>query len=144
MVGYITKIKGFLYISPNMARNVRVRRLVVEILYEHGPMTKTQMFNYLTKNYRLLREPTEHSLSSIMNKNSQVIAVGTEIAVTEQGNKTTHILFDVDRKLIRNRDEMVKSMPVSLLTKEESKDAKRCLSCVRILETTNVCVIYES
>ena len=125
-----------------MARNVRVRRLIVEILFENGAMTKTEMFNHLTKNYRLLREPTEHSLSSIMNKNSQVIPVGTQVAITEQGNKTTHILFDIDRKLIRNKDDLIRTMPISLLTKEESVDAGRCLECarVRILEKNAKCL----
>lgn len=125
-----------------MARNVRVRRLVAEILYSNGAMTKTKMFSYLANNHKLLKEPTEHSLSSIMNKNSQVIRVGTEIAVTESGNKTTHILFDVNRDIIKTYDDLVMTMPFTLLTKEESKGACRCPKCarVRIPSSGQVCL----
>ena len=115
-----------------MARNVRIRRLVAEILFSKGAMTKTQMFGYLNKHYKLLKEPTEHSLSSIMNKNSQVISIGTEVAVTESGNKTTHILFDVNRDIIKTYDDLVMTMPFTLLSKQESKRAFRCPSCARV------------
>ena len=41
-----------------------------------------------------------------MNKNSQVIRVGTEIAVTEKVKQTTHILFDVNRDIIKTYDDL--------------------------------------
>jgi hypothetical protein len=67
-----------------------------------------------------------------MNKNSQVIPVGTEIAITETGNKTTHILFDVNRDLIKSPEDLIMTMPVSILSKEESVDACRCPKCARV------------
>ncbi len=70
--------------------------------------------------------------NSIMNKNSQVIPVGTEIAITETGNKTTHILFDVNRDLIKSPEDLIMTMPVSILSKEESVDACRCPKCARV------------
>lgn len=125
-----------------MARNVRIRRLIAEILFTNGSMTKTQMFSHLEKNHRLLKEPTEHSISSMLNKNSQVIPVGSATAYTESGNKTTHTLFDVNREVIHTYEDLVKTMPVALLTSDEAKDAKRCPRCarVRILGVNGLCL----
>jgi len=114
-----------------MVRNKRIRRIVLDTLWELGPMTKGQMYEHIHKNYKLLKEPTEHSLSSIMNKNSQVVPVGTEVTVTETGNKTLHTLFDIDRELITNDEELVMTMPVGILSKNESKNVGRCHTCAR-------------
>jgi len=125
-----------------MARNVRIRRLIAEILFTNGSMTKTQMFSFLEKNHRLLKEPTEHSISSMLNKNSQVIPVGTAIAFTESGNKTTHTLFDVNREVIHTYQDLVMTMPVALLTVDEAKQTNRCPTCarVRILAINGLCL----
>ncbi len=108
-------------------------------------MTKGQMYEHIHKNYKLLKEPTEHSLSSIMNKNSQVIPVGTEVTVTETGNKTLHTLFDIDRELITNDEELVMTMPVGILSKNESKNVGRCHTCARqrILLPNDKCLQCE-
>lgn len=128
-----------------MVRNKRIRRIVLDTLWKLGPMTKGQMYEHIHKNYKLLKEPTEHSLSSIMNKNSQVIPVGTEITVTETGNKTLHTLFDIDRVLITNKEELIMTMPVGILSKKESQNVGRCHTCARqrILLPNDKCLQCE-
>jgi len=105
-------------------------------------MTKGQMYEHIHKNYKLLKEPTEHSLSSIMNKNCQVIPVGTEVTITETGNKTLHTLFDINRDLITTKEELIMSMPVGILTKKESDGVARCHQCARtrILMDSGLCL----
>lgn len=128
-----------------MVRNKRIRRIVLDTLWRLGPMTKGQMYEHIHKHYKLLKEPTEHSLSSIMNKNCQVIPVGTEVTITETGNKTLHTLFDIDRVLITNDEELVMTMPIGILTKKESKNVGRCLQCARqrILLPNGLCLQCE-
>ena len=125
-----------------MVRNRRIRRIVLDTLWEKGAMTKGQMYEHIHENYKLLKEPTEHSLSSIMNKNCQVIPVGTEVTTTETGNKTLHTLFDIDRELITTNEELIMTMPVGILTKAESKDVGRCHQCarLRILLVNGLCL----
>ena len=122
-----------------MVRNKRIRRIVLDTLWRLGPMTKGQMYEHI------LKEPTEHSLSSIMNKNCQGIPVGTEVTITETGNKTLHTLFDIDRVLITNDEELVMTMPIGILTKKESKNVGRCLQCARqrILLPNGLCLQCE-
>ena len=59
------------------ANNRRVRRLIVEILWEHGEMTKEEMAERLTSEKNVRTVPSPHSLSALMSKNPQVIAVGS-------------------------------------------------------------------
>jgi len=129
----------------SMARNRQVRRIIIETLWERGPMTKGQMYSYIENNHKLLKEPTEHSLSSIMNKNSQVIPVGFEIAVTESGNKASHVLFDINREMIKNGKELIMTMPIAILLEKERKGIGRCPLCarMRILTSNEVCLMCE-
>lgn len=114
-------------------RNKHIRRLVLETLYHEGSMTKGQMFDYLKQHYRLLKEPTEHSLSSIMQKNCQIIKVGKTDVHTQSGGVTKHILFDVDREMIKNYEELLLTMPIGITTKQEQKEfgTMRCVECAR-------------
>jgi len=139
------RLKCFLYAYINMARNTIVRRLIVETLWERGPMTKGQMYAYITANFNLLREPSEHALSSIMNKNSQVIPVGKTRAETETGDKALHTLFDINREYIRSHSDLVMTMPITILKKGEKTNIGRCPICARkrILTGNDICLMCE-
>lgn len=129
----------------NMARNTIVRRLIVETLWERGPMTKGQMYSYIIGNFNLLKEPSEHALSSIMNKNSQVISVGKTRAITETGDKALHTLFDIDRESIRTHSDLIMTMPITILKPEEQENVGRCPICARerILTNNAICLMCE-
>jgi len=129
----------------NMVRNKQVRRIIVETLWVQGPMTKGQMYSYIEINHNLLKEPTEHSLSSIMNKNSQVVNVGFEIAMTESGNKASHVLFDIDRDMIKTHRELIMTMPISILHASELRGVGRCPLCARkrILTSNKICLMCQ-
>jgi len=114
-------------------RNKHIRRLVLETLYHQGCMTKGQMFDHLKQHYRLLKEPTEHSLSSIMQKNCQIVKVGKTDVHTQSGGTTKHILFDINREMITNYEELLITMPIGITTERERKDfgVIRCSECAR-------------
>ena len=114
-------------------RNKEIRRLVLETLFHNGSMTKGQMFDHLKTHYRLLKEPTEHSLSSIMQKNCQIVKVGKTVVHTQTGSSTKHALFDVDRVLIDSYQDLVLTMPIGIVTKDELEafGKMRCHTCAR-------------
>lgn len=112
-------------------RNKTSRRLILEVLFEHGPMNKTEIFEHIKNNHRVLRENTEHSMLSIMQKSSQAIVIETELNRTQTGNKTTIDVFDINRDKIRTYDDLVKSMPIGLLNKKEIQPMIRCNECLR-------------
>ena len=120
-------------------RNKVCRRLILEALFNHGAMTRTEMFDHLNKHHNLLRENTEHSIGSLMFKSSQIIETDTVVSFTDSGNKVILKKMDIDRSVIKTTEDLVMSMPNGLLTKAELKkyEIGRCPTCARqrILET---------
>ena len=57
------------------ANNRRIRRVIVELLYEHGAMTKEKMASLLGRIKSVRTVPSPHSLSALMAKNSQIVVV---------------------------------------------------------------------
>ena len=108
-----------------------LRRILLETLWEKGQMNKSEIFQTVMEEHQLLKIPTEHSISSLLHKSCQVEEVGFVTVETESGNRATHTVFDINRDIISNYDELVMSMPEKLLTPEERKGLIRCLSCAR-------------
>ena len=112
-------------------RNTILRRILLETLWKHGAMNKSEIYQRIMDENRLLKIPTEHSISSLLHKSCQVVEVGKVVVETESGNRATHTLFDINRDIIKSERELVMSMPDKLLTAEESHDVIRCLECAR-------------
>jgi len=125
------------------ANNRRLRRLVVDILFTEGPLTRTQIAEKLA-NLRSLREvPSDNSLSSVLAKNVQLESVGFAKVEKLNGNKTKHMVFDIKRDLISNHEEIEQTRPMSCMTAQERTLASRCPQCGRhriLPKDKNVCL----
>lgn len=112
-------------------KNKRIRRIVVELLWERGAMTKGEVVAYLDSVPGLRNRPSEHSIASILAKNGQVVVVGSVEVESTIGNKNKHSLYAINEKLIHDKKELVMTMPLGVLTSSERKRASMCLSCGR-------------
>jgi hypothetical protein len=113
------------------ANNRRVRRLIVEILWEHGEMTKEEMAERLTSEKNVRTVPSPHSLSALMSKNPQVVAVGSEKVENAIGIKAKHLVYDINRSLIHCRDDIVYTRSPTVMTPKQKAESQTC-SCGRI------------
>ena len=69
--------KGINDIEKSMgANNRRIRRLIVDLLWEYGAMTKDRMAVLLSEQKSVRVVPSPHTLSSLLAKNTQVVQVG--------------------------------------------------------------------
>lgn len=128
------------------ANNKRVRRAILTILWIDGPLTKETLADRL-QTYKSVRQvPSPNSLSALLCKNPQVISVGLEKVESIYGNKTTHMLFDIDRFLIREESDILFTLPYNIMTPAQKEQATKCPTCGRrrILlpsETSCLCCI---
>ncbi len=60
------------------ANNRRIRRVIVELLWNYGAMTKEAVADLLSKEKNVRAIPSQHSLSALLSKNSQIVSVGSE------------------------------------------------------------------
>ena len=113
------------------ANNRRVRRLIVDLLWEFGEMTKEEMAEKLTTKKNVRTVPSPHSLSALLSKNPQNIAVGSEKVENAVGIKASHLVYDIDRNLIQSREEIVYTRSPTVMTPKQKKEAIMC-ECGRI------------
>tara|TARA_R100000700_G_scaffold41068_2_gene59470 strand:+ start:17269 stop:17670 length:402 start_codon:yes stop_codon:yes gene_type:complete len=113
------------------ANNRRVRRFIVEILWEHGPLTKEGVAEKLSSLKNVRAVPSPHSLSALLSKNPQIVAVGSEQVENAVGVKASHLLYDVDREVIHNRDEIVYTRSPTVMTPKQREMSQQC-TCGRI------------
>lgn len=113
------------------ANNRRVRRFIVEILWEHGAMTKEGVAEKLSSLKNVRTVPSPHSLSALLSKNPQIIAVGSEKVENAIGIKASHLIYDIDRDLIKSRDDILYTRSPTVMTPTQRKKAVQC-SCGRI------------
>ena len=108
------------------ANNRRVRRLIVDLLWEFGEMTKEEMAEKLTTKKNVRTVPSPHSLSALLSKNPQIIAVGSEKVENAVGIKASHLVYDIDRNLIQSREEIVYTRSPTVMTPKQKKEAIMC------------------
>ncbi len=113
------------------ANNRRMRRLVVQLLWEHGQSTKERVALLLAEHKSVRNIPSPHSLSALLSKNPQIISVGVEKVENSVGNSTNHLVYDVDRYLIRDNDDIIYTRSPTVMTPKQKKLAQKC-SCGRI------------
>ena len=111
-----------------MTNNKTIKRLIVNIVYERGPLTKNSLVGYLQERIGIVNR-TEGSLSSLLAKNTQIIRVGTVREPNKHGRKIATPQYDLDRDLIQSAEDIVYTTPLSLMTPNEVELAKRCESC---------------
>jgi len=113
------------------ANNRRVRRLIVDILWEHGAMTKEGVAQILNSEKNVRAVPSPHSLSALLSKNPQIIAIGSEMVENAVGTKAKHLVYDIDRSLIQHRDEIIYTRSPTVMTPKQKAEAQQC-TCGRI------------
>jgi hypothetical protein len=111
--------------------NKRVRRAIVELLFEHGACTREQIAEHL-QNYKGVKNvPSPNSISALMSKNPQVVIVGREKVEMTNGINTHHFQFDIDREVIKDKEDLIFTRPISVMTPRERKMAIQCERCGR-------------
>ncbi len=111
--------------------NKRVRRAIVELLLEYGPATREEVAELLQTYKGVKNVPSPHSLSALMSKNPQVVIVGKQKVEMTLGINTHHMLFDIDRQVIKTKDDLILTRPISVMTPSERKVAIQCQTCGR-------------
>jgi len=124
--GHISLV--FLYMSAN---NRRIRRVIVDLLWKHGPLTRNELSSLLHKSRGIREVPSDTSLSSLLSKNVQLISVGSVKVENIAGATTYHMSFDIDRDLIKTKDDILLTRPPSCMTGYQRKRAQRCSVCGR-------------
>ncbi len=109
--------------------NKRKRRAIVEILFEHGPCTREEVAAHLSNRRGVRHVPSPNSISALMSKNPQTIIVGKQKVESTNGEKSFHMLFDVDREVIKEISDLIHTRPISIMTPKEKKLAVQCKSC---------------
>ena len=110
------------------ANNSRVRRLLVELFYERGPLNIEQVLDWFNENERSV--PSVNSLSSILCKNIQIIPVGVERLDAERGRKN-YTRYDVDRNLIRSKADIELTISKNMMSPSEARRSSKCPNCGR-------------
>ena len=88
------------------ANNRRIRRIIVDLLYKHGEMTKEGMASLLAKTKSVRTVPSPHSLAALMAKNPQVISTGSTPVENAIGNQAMHLIYDINRELIQSPEDL--------------------------------------
>jgi len=113
------------------ANNRRVRRLIVDILWKHGAMTKEAVAQRLSSDKNVRAVPSPHSLSALLSKNPQIVAVGSEKVENAVGLKASHLIYDINRELIKSEEDIVYSRTPTVMTPTQRRQAEQC-TCGRI------------
>lgn len=113
------------------ANNRRIRRIIVDLLWEHGPQTRNQLADLLLDKRGLREVPSDTSLSSLLSKNVQVESVGNVRVENINGTSTWHMAFDVRRDIITEEKHILYTRPPSCMTARERAKTTRCSNCGR-------------
>tara|TARA_B100001778_G_C18561433_1_gene617950 strand:+ start:220 stop:627 length:408 start_codon:yes stop_codon:yes gene_type:complete len=113
------------------ANNRRIRRILVDILWERGAMTKEEMASILSKDKSIRTVPSPHSLAALMSKNPQIISVGKQSVENVVGIKANHLIYDINRDLIKSKEDIVCTRTPTVMTPSQAEQAERCVECGR-------------
>ncbi len=116
--------------------NGKVRRLIAQILFSEGPMTRARVCERLHELGMFREVPSESSLAALISKNTQVVSVGHTKIELSNGARVNNMVFDVDRELVKEERDLMLTRPYSSMTTVERKCAVRCPECrqMRIIE----------
>ena len=124
------------------ANNRRIRRIIVEILFECGEMTKEGMADMLAYRKTVRTVPSPHSLAALMSKNPQIISTGSEAVENAVGTKAMHLIYDIDRELIKTKEDITYTRSLTVMTPNEKDKSQKCVcSRTRVFPPeSNVCL----
>jgi len=111
------------------AKNRRVRRAIVDIMWDYGPLSKNTLADKLQEIKSLRQVPSPNSLSALLCKNPQIIAVGKVKVESAAGVKNEHLVFDINRELIQDRGDLLYTRPYNIMTPAQKKLAIKCPTC---------------
>ena len=114
------------------ANNRRIRRVIVDLLWDHGPLTKQEVAERLQEVRGVRQVPSPQSLSALLSKNPQVICVGIAKVETAAGVTARHMNFGIDTNLIRREEDIMLTRPVNAMTPTQRREAMKCTGCGRI------------
>lgn len=114
-----------------MTNNKTIKRLIVRVVYEHGPVTKNSLIGHLQELTGGVNR-TEGSISSLLAKNTQIIRIGTTREPNKYGRKVATPEYDVDRTIIQEEIDVVYTTPLSLMSPPELQRAERCSQCAKM------------
>ena len=115
-----------------MARNnanARIRRKVAEILFDEGSMTRSEMSSRLLSmnEFRIL--PNDSSLTAMLCKNAQIVIEGWEWVQVTDGVKVKNAVYKINDEIIKSREDLLYTLPVSSMTRSQKERAIVCPSC---------------
>lgn len=108
------------------ANNKRIRRVIVDLLFEFGPSTKERMAELLQQKKNVRSIPSPHTLSALLSKNPQIIAVGKEEVENIVGIKAKHLIYDINRNLIQSKDDIMLTRTPTIMTPHQKTLAQKC------------------
>jgi hypothetical protein len=109
--------------------NGRLRRTIAQILFEEGMMTRAAVAERLYEMGLFREVPSEASLAALISKNAQIVSCGHEKIELSNGSVVRNMVFDIDRDLIREEEDLIHTRPFSSMTTKEKEKAVRCPSC---------------
>jgi len=113
------------------ATNRRVRRAILDLLWEHGAMTKEEVANCLGETKGVGTVPSPHSLSALLCKSHSIISVGKKTVENLVGAKSKHLLYDIDREIVKHKSEIEYIREPSTMRPKEKARSAKCKSCSR-------------
>jgi hypothetical protein len=94
-------------------------------------MTKEAVAQRLSSDKNVRAVPSPHSLSALLSKNPQIVPVGSEKVENAVGLKASHLIYDINRELIKSTDDIVYSRTPTVMTPTQRREAEQC-GCGRI------------
>tara|TARA_R100000900_G_scaffold143442_2_gene126324 strand:- start:368 stop:763 length:396 start_codon:yes stop_codon:yes gene_type:complete len=108
------------------ANNTRIRRIIADILFDCGALTKEGVAKELGNIKTIRAIPSPHSLASLLCKNIQIVSVGSAVVESAVGTKSKHLLYDINRKLIKTKDDLIYTRSPTIMTPSEKRKAQKC------------------
>ena len=108
------------------ATNSRIRRAILDVLWEGGAMTSGEVAVALGDKKGVARVPSPHSLNALLCKSASVIIVGKKRVENMAGVKSNHALYDLDREVVLSADEILFIREPSTMTPKEKALARKC------------------
>lgn len=123
-------MKYLLCAHCHVARNNgRLRRTIADILFHEGKMTRAAMAERLYEKGLFREVPSESSLAALISKNAQIVSCGHEKIELSNGSMVSNMVFDIDRDLIQDEEDLIHTRPFSSMTNREKEKSVRCPSC---------------
>tara|TARA_B110000858_G_scaffold197885_1_gene261328 strand:- start:7194 stop:7613 length:420 start_codon:yes stop_codon:yes gene_type:complete len=108
--------------------NARIRRVIAEILFLEGPMTRLRMSALLKKSGEFRGLPNNTALTAMLAKNAQVVQVGHEMVDAGEGVKTKQTIYAIHPH-IKEKEDLTFTRPFSTMTTIERNLAVVCRTC---------------